>query len=128
MTTSDDQFYRRAVARILKFLGMLAGAGILVSLAWKGWRAAAGFALGATIAWINFLWFKGIADSLGGDGVRASARSAFLFGSRYLILGGVAYVILRLTNISTPATLTGLFVSLGAALAEIVFEMVYARN
>jgi hypothetical protein len=128
MTTFDDQFYRRAVARILRFLGVLATAGILVSLVWKGWRTAAGFALGAALAWINFLWLKGIADSVGSDSLRASTRRAFFFGSRYLILGLVAYVILRITKISTPAALTGLFVSLGAVLAEIVFEIVYARN
>jgi hypothetical protein len=128
MTDSDDQFYRRAVARILRFQQVLAGLGLLVCFAWKGWPTAAGFALGAILAWINFLWLKKIADSLGSDSVRTSARSAFLFGSRYLILGAVAYVILRLTTISIPATLTGLFVSLGAVLAEIVFEIVYARN
>jgi hypothetical protein len=127
MTVSED-FYRRAVARILRFLGLLAIAGTVVSFGWKGWRAAAGFALGAALAWINFLWLKRIADSMGAADVKASTGSAFLFGSRYLILGAVAYVILRFTNISTPATLTGLFVSLGAVLAEIVFEIVYARN
>jgi hypothetical protein len=127
MTASDDQFYQRAVARILRFLGLLAVAGILVSLAWKGWRAAAGFALGSVLSWFNFRWLKGIADSLGASG-GASARSAFLFGSRYLILGAVAYVILKLTDISTPAALTGLFVPLAAVLAEIIFEIVYARN
>src|SRR5215469_17118766 len=125
MTTSSETFYRQAVARILKFLGLLAAAGTLLAFAWKGWQAAAGFALGAALAWINFLWLKGIADSLGDSGMKASARSAFFFGSRYLILGAVAYVILRLTNISTRAALTGLFVSLGAVLAEIIFEILY---
>jgi ATP synthase I chain len=107
---------------------VLAGLGVLVCFVWKGWPMAAGFALGAILAWINFLWLKRIADSMGASEPKASARGAFLFGSRYLILGAVAYVILRFTNISTPAALTGLFVSLGAVLAEIVFEIVYARN
>jgi hypothetical protein len=126
--TDSEEFYQRAVARILKFLGLLAFSGTVVCFTWKGWRAAAGFALGAALAWINFLWLKRIADSVGASNVKASAPSAFFFGSRYLILGVVAYVILRFTNISTPATLVGLFVSLGAVLAEIVFEIVYARN
>lgn len=127
MTASED-FYHRAVARILRFLGLLAVAGTGVAFAWKGWRGAAGFALGAALAWINFVWLKRIADAMGSSDVKVSARSAFFFGSRYLILGAVAYVILRFTNLSTRATLTGLFVSLGAVLAEIVFEIVYARN
>jgi hypothetical protein len=128
MTGSDEQFYQRAVARILRFQQVLAGLGVLVCFAWKGWPTAAGFGLGSILAWINFLWLKRIADSMGASDVKASAGHAFLFGSRYLILGAVAYVILRLTSISTRATLTGLFVSLGAVLAEIVFEIVYARN
>lgn len=127
MTDSED-FYQRAVARILKFLALLAVAGTLGAFAWQGWRSGAGFALGAALAWINFLWLKRIADSVGASDVKASVPSAFFFGSRYLILAAVAYVILRFTNISTPATLTGLFVSLGAVLAEIIFEIVYARN
>ncbi|HEY7392038.1 MAG TPA: ATP synthase subunit I, partial [Bryobacteraceae bacterium] len=104
MTVSED-FYQRAVARILKFLGLLAVSGTVVAFAWKGWRAAAGFALGSALAWINFLWLKGIADSMGASEAKASARGAFILGSRYLILGGIAYVILRITNVSTPATL-----------------------
>jgi hypothetical protein len=77
---------------------------------------------------MNFVWLKRIADSLGDPRPKASTRSAVLFGSRYLILGGVAYVILRFTKISTRAALAGLFVSLGAALFEILFEIVYART
>jgi hypothetical protein len=127
MTTSDDEFYLRSVGRILKFMAILAGAGTLFAFAWRGWRSGAGFALGAAIAWINFLWLKRLTESLGASQPRRATHGAVILGSRYLILGGVAYVILRLTNISLPAMLTGLFVSLGAVLVEILFELVYAR-
>jgi hypothetical protein len=127
MATSDDEFYFRAVGRILKFMAILAGAGTLFALAWRGWRSGAGFALGAGIAWINFFWLRRLTESLGASQPKRSTHSAVILGSRYLILGGIAYVILRLTNISLPAVLTGLFVSLGAVLVEILFELVYAR-
>jgi len=124
---TDDEFYLRAMRRILRFMGLLAAAGTLVALAWRGWRFGAGFAFGSAIAWINFLWLKRLAESLGGSQAKRSSGSAVLLGSRYLLLAGIAYVILRFTSVSLPATLTGLFVSLGAVLLEILFELVYAR-
>jgi ATP synthase I chain len=123
MTMSDDEFYSRAVARILRFMAILAGAGTLFALAWRGWRAGAGFALGSAIAWVNFLWLKRLTESLGASQPKRSTHSAVILGSRYLILGGVAYVIIALTSISLPALLTGLFVSLGAVLVEILFTV-----
>ena len=126
MTVSDEEFYSRAVRRILRFMAILAGAGTLAAFAWRGWRSGAGFAVGAAIAWINFLWLKKIADSLGAPG-RASPGHAVFFGLRFLILAGVAYVILTFTSVSIPAALIGLFVSLGAVLLEILFQLVYAR-
>jgi hypothetical protein len=127
MMAQHDEFYSRAVGRILKFMAYLAAVGTLAALAWHGWRAGAGFALGSGISWINFLFLKRITDSLGAPQSKASTRSAVIFGSRYLILGGITYVILRYSVVSLPAALTGLFVSLGAVLVEILFELVYAR-
>ncbi|HLI83994.1 MAG TPA: ATP synthase subunit I [Bryobacteraceae bacterium] len=128
MTAGNGQFYERALARIPRFMGLLALAGVLVTLLWKGWRAAAGFAFGSFLSWINFRLLKRIADSIGAAGSGPSVAGAVFFGSRYLILGMLAYVILKLTNISLPAALAGLFLPLGAVLAEIVFEIIYARD
>jgi hypothetical protein len=128
MTAANEDVYRRAVRRILRFMAILAGGGTLVALAWRGWQSGAGFAFGSAIAWINFLALKRITDSLGASPSKGSARRAVVLGSRYLILGGLAYVILRLTGINTLAAVTGLFVSLAAVLIEILFELVYARD
>jgi hypothetical protein len=129
MTPSHENLYRNAVARILKSIALLAGGGTLVALVWSGWKWGAGFAFGAGIAWVNFLMLKKMTDSLGATGRKPPSTGSVVFlGSRYLVLGGVAYVILRFTSISMPAALAGLFVSLGAVLAEILFELVYARN
>jgi hypothetical protein len=128
MMAANEELYRRAVQRILRFMTVLACGGTLVALAWRGWRSGAGFAFGAAIAWINFLLLKRITDSLGGAPSKGSVRRAVVLGSRYLILGGLAYAILRLTGINTLAAVTGLFVSLAAVLIEILFELVYARD
>jgi len=128
MTGADTEFYQQAVRRMVKFLAILAAAGTVAALVWRGWRAGAGFALGAGISCVSFMGLKRIADSMGAAKTKASTRGAIVLGSRYLILAGVAYVILRFNFISFPAMLTGLFVSLGAALIEILFEILYGRN
>jgi hypothetical protein len=128
MTASNEDVYRRAVGRILRFMKILTAIGTLVAFAWRGGRAGVGFLFGAAIAWIGFLFLKRMVDSLGAAPPKASTRGAVLLGSRYLILGGLAYAILRLTGVNTLAAVTGLFVSLAAVLIEILFELVYARD
>ena len=123
ITNPDDDFYERVTARIFKVMLAIAGAGTMAALAWRGWRVGAGFALGSAISWINFRWLKHAVDSLSGK--RPRPRLAVLAGFRYLLLGGVAYVILRYSSISLGATLAGLFVSITAVIVEIFFEVVY---
>jgi hypothetical protein len=105
----------------------IAAAGTLAAMAWRGWRVGAGFALGSALSWINFRWLKHAVDSLSGKRAQRSPRPrlAVLAGFRYLLLGGVAYVILSYSSISLGATLAGLFVSITAVIVEIFFEVVY---
>jgi hypothetical protein len=129
MTASDSNFYGSAVTRILKFMLWLSCGGTVIEALWRGWRWGAGFAVGAGIAWINFLFLKRLTDAIGSTGgQQPRTRGAVFLGSRYLILGVIAYVILSFTSISTPAALTGLFVPLAAVFLEIVFELLYART
>jgi len=123
ITIPDDEFYERVTSRIFKVTLAISGAGTMAALAWRGWRLGAGFALGAAISWINFRWLKHAVDSLSGK--RARPRLAVLAGFRYLLLGGVAYAILRYSSISLRGTLAGLFVSVTAVIVELFFEVVY---
>jgi hypothetical protein len=90
-------------------------------LAW-----AAGFALGSAVSWLNFRWLKQMVYALGSD--RARPRTAVKLGFRYVLLAAGAYVILKYFMVSQLAALTGLFVSVAAVIAVIIFELVYARN
>jgi hypothetical protein len=129
MNASEEDIYRNAVARILRIMAAFAGGGSLVLFMWRGWKWGAGFAFGASVAWVNFLLLKRLADSLGATGRKPpSTGSAVFLGSRYLILGAVVYATLRFTSISILAAAIGLFVSLAAVLVEILFELVHARN
>lgn len=125
---TDPEFFARATRRIERWVAALALSGAAAALIWGGWRAAGGFALGAAISWLNFRWMKRLVDALGGGPARPRGRVAMLFGLRYLILASGAYVILRFSAMSLPALFAGIFVAVAAVLAEIVFELLYARN
>jgi len=132
MTTPEDPVtYDRAVERIGR--SMVAVAILGTALAWVagGWRWGAGFLFGALISGLNFRWLRRLVESLGPASLqkpkKLTYRSVFL-AFRYLLLAGAGYVILRLSEISLPAAITGLFVLVGAVFIEVVFEIVHARK
>jgi hypothetical protein len=122
----DPLSFESASARIAKILKAVAAIGTFGALALGGWKTAAGFLLGAVISGLNYHWLHKLVESLGAGG-RPRYRSVIL-GFRYLILGGGAYVIVRLSRISLTAVLAGLFVLTAAIFVEVIFEIVYARK
>lgn len=122
MTLDPD----RAIERIRQFMYVLTATGALALLLWRGWAWGAGWALGCAASILNFHWLRRVTESLGRE--VAKDRKAVLLGLRYLLLGGGCYVILKYTAISLPAALAGLFVPVAAVIAEILIELVYARN
>ena len=118
---------RLALARIGKLMWAMAMAGAIGLTVWRGWTWGVGWLIGAGLSALNFRWMKQMADGLGRES--AKPRKAVFLGMRYLLLGGVLYVILKFTAISVPAALAGLFLLVAAVLLEILFELVmYARN
>jgi hypothetical protein len=125
MTTAPDPIsFESAAARIGRILAVVAALGTCGATALGGWKTGAGFLLGAAISGLNFHWLHKLVASLGAGG-RPRYRSVIV-GFRYLILGGGAYVILRLSPISLTAVLAGLFASTAAVFVEVIFELVYA--
>ena len=127
MTTAPEELsFGRVAARIERSLVLLGALGACVALALGGWKAGAGFLLGAAISGLNFHWLHKLVRNLGSSG-KPRFRSVAV-GFRYLILGGGAYVILRLSPISLTAVLAGLLVLTGALFVEVGFEIFYARK
>jgi hypothetical protein len=123
---SDEQHLARAVQRIWRVSFALGAAGTAGLLLWRGWTWGLGFALGAAISALNFHWLKRVSVTIGST--QAKPRVAVVLGLRYVILGTVAYVILKYSAISLYAMFWGLFVAVAAVVIEILFELVYARN
>jgi FtsH-binding integral membrane protein len=122
MAATDDTF-ERTVASMMRTMLLVAAIGLVVALS-RGWTYGAGFAVGAALSWVNFWWLKGFVAGLGPGG--KPSGFAFFFVVRYLLLGGVAYVILRYSKLSLPAMFVGLFVALAAATIAAIIQ--YARR
>jgi len=121
-------FYPRAYARIARFmlgLAILASAALAVAY---GWQVAAGFAVGAAVAAVNFYWLKRAVAALSDratqpEGGKPSGGVLVRFGLRYLLVGLAAYVIFRSSSLSLPGLLAGLLLPVAAVGCEAAFEV-----
>lgn len=125
MVNEEDGRFERALGRIGHMMLAIAAGGAIAAAIWRGWSWGAGFALGAAASWVNYRVLKRMVNNLGTDG-RGRSGVAIMAGMRYLVLGSAAYVTLHFTRVSLPAALAGLFVPTGAAILEILFELIYA--
>jgi len=126
MTIPEDRLLAGSGSRLNRLMLAVSAVGTVAAGLWRGWPWAGGFALGAAVSWINFRWLERTVSRLGQK--RASVGMSVLAGLRYALLGLGAYVILRFSNISLPAALAGLFVSVAAVLTETIIQLWYARN
>ena len=131
-----ESFYADAERRI-EWLTIAVGIGgtVFASARW-GWRAGAGVALGAGLAWLNFRWLKQGVGAL----VKVSTaqfsperarvpRSVYIkFFGRFALLLVIAYVILSRSLLPVPAVLGGLFAIVSAIMIEMVWELVPGKT
>src|SRR4051812_3777008 len=110
MTAPEELDFSRAAPRLSRFMTIIAALGTVVAFAFGGWRSGAGFLLGATLSILNFRWLKSLVAGLGGK----ARPGAVFFAFRYLLLGGVGYVILLYSPLNVTALLVGLFVLIAA--------------
>jgi hypothetical protein len=124
---ASDDFYARSLERIQSFMLVLGLAGLIMASIFFGWRIGMGFALGATIAYLNFHWLKkvvaALAELTSGSGTPASSRGVVhRFLLRYFLMAIVAFVILTVSRESLYGLFAGLFLPVGAILCEAAYE------
>lgn len=125
---SDDSFYARALSRIdiiAIALGCAAVSGLFIL---QGWRGALGCFIGAVLSFLNLRLWKRLANAIGDAGERPRGGSAALLGLRYLLLGGVIFVIMKYFEVSLLAILAGLLTSVAAVIVEIIYELVFTSH
>ena len=127
----SDSYYRAAERRI-EILTLALGAAGTLYAAWRwGWRAGAGVALGAALAWVNYRWLKQGVDVLAR---LASAQPeagktripwtvyAKFFG-RYALLVLIVCVILWRSFLPVAGVLGGFFALAAAVLVELGWQV-----
>jgi hypothetical protein len=107
------------MGRIALGLGL---AGILAAGILRGMPAAAGFAIGAGMSVVNFLWWKRLADDVGAPG-KEPPRAAVILGLRYLLLGALVYAAIAWLGVNPAWLLGGLLTAAAAVLAGLVLEL-----
>lgn len=120
----------RRIAWLTLVIGALAAAIAAVALSP---RAGVGVAAGALLAWINFRWLQQALDAV----VKLSTAQAdapkpqiskwvwirlFL---RYVLIGGVVYVMMSRFNVPVLSILGGLLALGAATMAESIYEILF---
>jgi hypothetical protein len=126
--TGEGVFYDRALRRIDRIALGISAAFVIGMLLKQGWRGALGGALGAAVSFVNLRLWRRVANSIGADGRAPATASPALLGLRYLLLGGVIFVIINYFEVSILAVLAGLLVSVAAVIFEIVYELIFTSH
>jgi ATP synthase I chain len=128
-----DRFYAGALDRIRRFMVVLAVLLTVAAVPKFGVRPALGFAVGCTIAYLNFYWLKrviaGFVDHAAGAATSESGQgivSRFLL--RYVLMAFGAYAILTLSPASLKGLLAGLFLPVAAIACEAGYELYAALS
>lgn len=119
----DPLFYDRAIRRIWRLTFVV---GLIGATAWlieRGSQPAVGFLLGAALSLLNFQGLVMLAHALGGS-KSPGVKAAFLIALRYAVIAVALYVILKLLGLAPVPVLSGLLASFGAAILEILYEIV----
>ena len=137
MSHDDQEFFSGAERRMMRAMGAAALAGIVIGWLARGWRWAAGFAIGSILSAVNFRSMKRAVaaishlaaerTALPGEGPPAPPPSgagvAIRLMLRYALIGAVGYAIFKSSFVSLHAFFLGLFLFLAAIFAEAAYEL-----
>lgn len=119
METTQTKDLVQAEARLPRWMAGLSILGVLVLLAAGQGRLAAGFAVGAGLGVLNYLWLhQAIETLLATVQPRVPKSVAIRFAVRYPLAFGVVYLFYRTGWLPFTTVLAGLFVPVAAVLIE----------
>jgi len=126
--SAAEQFYAAAMRRIRRFILILGGLGLSVCLLRFGVVPAAGFLIGAIIAYVNHAWLERMIEALGERITSGQSRErggiivirAIL---RYAFIALGAYVIFRVSLAGLYGFLGGICLTIAAIACEAAVEI-----
>ena len=125
----DPGFYAEALARMPRWIALMAALG-LPFVWWRGgplW--AASFVTGVIGGYWNYVGVCRIAERISQTTAHEGRRPRFSGRSilRLMFIAAAAFVIIRFTRINLAAAFLGLFTPVAAVMAEILYELVTGR-
>ena len=117
-----------AYRRILRVVIVLSVAGSLAAALLFSWQSSLGLAVGALLAFLNFLWLHRSTEKLvsrmisAGQSPPRKPRFVFPFPLRYALMIAVAYVILKSYPGLLVGFLVGLILPIIASMGEGIYE------
>ena len=117
-----------SLPRIRRLTLVLAVAGAVALLPWRGYQDALGFLGGGLFSLVSLrAWIK-VTDSLGTAQRPPSAGLAGLFlAIRYVLIALAIYAIVDLLGISPVAMIIGLLASFAAVILELLYQVFFSR-
>lgn len=116
----------RALMRVWRFLWILAAAGTIVASGWMGVSVGSSFLFGAVISAISLHLTHKFVMSIGKPAdPRPAAWKSVLLGARWLLIVGIFYVMMKFLGLHISAALCGMLVAAGAAILEILYELIH---
>lgn len=122
--TDQAAFYDRALRRISVLTFVVGGAGAIAWLITQGLQPGVGFAIGAALSVLNFRGILALADVVGGRR-KPGLLAAFFIALRYAVIGFAIYVIVKVLRFAPAPVLFGLLAPFGAAVLEILYELIF---
>lgn len=111
-------------------MAVMTAAGPVLWWVFGRWHGALSFLAGAALSWLSFLllhrFVRDVDAALGG--AKPNPLSFLLHAFRTLILGGAAYVIVKVYEATPLALATGLLVTVASAAAAALVDTIYARR
>ncbi len=122
-----EQFGRSVYARLVRFMYVLAGLAVPVTLIIYGWAFALFFAIGCALAILNFYWLKrtieALVDRTVSSGVKPSSAGVIArLLLRYVLIAVAAYVIFNSSAMSAYGLFAGLCLPVGAIMMEAAYQ------
>ncbi len=129
--TADPGAYNleATMGRVRKLLWVLAILGFWSFVIAKGWAWGASFLAGALLAIGGFRLTHRFVMSIGPGGVeKPRLWQSVLLGARYLLLGGLVWVMLRVFGLEGVGILCGLLTPAVAMIGETLRELLVGRE
>src|SRR4051794_32457753 len=121
MTTTEGT---ASVARIYQWTAAIGLAGFIAYFWIAGFRPAFAFALGALGSLGNIWILDRLSSSIAPGATSRKPWRAGAYVTRYILLIGVGYAIVKALNVSPLAVILGLLASTGAVLVSLIVELI----